>query len=722
MKLITIAFEINALEDFHIGTGLDCTGLYDDGQLKDDQGNPSIRPETMKGLLRQSCREIKRAFPGTYDGAYNAVFHFREMGSLDVSVSYQGCDTSPFIIHTFTAIDSKTGTGLDSTLRDIEFGAKGCRFDCRVYLELRQEKLFEKTKQLLQLGIRNIKWIGGLRRRGFGAVRCRIFQRDFGSASNNFDEEQIGCCVRLLLEFQDDVCLSGAGQTGNHIHTLDYITGTTALGMLRNILLKTTDKEDLSFMDDGNVSITNFYPTPKKKLDDSVVIPAPASLRKRKSLDQYRQYYLDRRSEPESDQEVPHWMIRPVLKQGDNPQHFFHYVNQDTLIEDNVKDPDGFSDKSISGEYIVFDNNSLDPSSAGFFKPKKILVMRNTITPETQTAEENALYTQDMIGSGTCFAGMIRFSDTEKAERFKTVYKDWLTGKLNFHAGRGGKPLAVKDVKLLEAPETLEEKKTFFTDLQDTAGNFLFSVTLLSDLILYDENLMPETILHPRYLKLDKELKLEKYLVSNRIHQSFSGLSGLHRFSDRVITKGSCFLYSLTENGEYDLVKNALLELEANCIGLKKEEGFGRVAVNLPVHAGNPGQISNENYAYKVIQSQIPGFLKSELEKIDADLAEAEKSVKVHLSYSKESGNTFINRIISYMEAGVPGETIEQELTHHTQRRTKAADNWKTFKQAWDKLNGSRSDNQPEKFQEQIYRLIKLAHLLKKAEDKAGVD
>ncbi len=40
----------------------------------------------------------------------------------------------------------------------------------------------------------------------------------------------------IVLENLDDVTISERGQIGNGIKTLDYIPGTTILGMLRNIL------------------------------------------------------------------------------------------------------------------------------------------------------------------------------------------------------------------------------------------------------------------------------------------------------------------------------------------------------------------------------------------------------------------------------------------------------------------------------------------------------
>jgi len=105
MRSIELQFTINTLEDFHIGTGLDCVGLYDDGQYKDRDGNPAIRTETLKGLIKQSCSEVVKILNSEYKPAFDQLFEFKNLGSLDVYVEYvKGSANIPFVIHRFTKI------------------------------------------------------------------------------------------------------------------------------------------------------------------------------------------------------------------------------------------------------------------------------------------------------------------------------------------------------------------------------------------------------------------------------------------------------------------------------------------------------------------------------------------------------------------------------------------------------------------------------------------
>lgn len=83
MKPINISFKIETHEDFHIGTGMDNVGLFDDGQLKDENGFPLVRTETLKGLLKQSCLEIRNEFgkfeEKEYYDAFDQMFDFKNL-------------------------------------------------------------------------------------------------------------------------------------------------------------------------------------------------------------------------------------------------------------------------------------------------------------------------------------------------------------------------------------------------------------------------------------------------------------------------------------------------------------------------------------------------------------------------------------------------------------------------------------------------------------------
>ena len=105
MERLKIDFKIETLEDFHIGDGLGSIGLYDDGQLKDDDGIPVLRAETLKGLLKQSGREICQIYKAQFDQAFDLVYKYKQMNALDLRITAITANDNPLLLHSFTAIE-----------------------------------------------------------------------------------------------------------------------------------------------------------------------------------------------------------------------------------------------------------------------------------------------------------------------------------------------------------------------------------------------------------------------------------------------------------------------------------------------------------------------------------------------------------------------------------------------------------------------------------------
>jgi CRISPR/Cas system CSM-associated protein Csm4 (group 5 of RAMP superfamily) len=682
MRSIELQFTINTLEDFHIGTGLDCVSLYDDGQYKDRDGNPAIRTETLKGLIKQSCSEVVKILNSEYKPAFDQLFEFKNLGSLDVYVEYvKGSANIPFVIHRFTKIDQESGIAETGSLRDIEFGSKGCRFEAEIRFLLINDEHEETVRELLIYGIRNLKWLGGYRRRGFGAVKCEPKQ----SIPENETAKQInlsGRAFRLRLELQDDVCLAGAGQTGNIIQTMDYISGTTVMGMLRNILLK-INKPDNCFFDDGNMRVTNFYPV--KSGSNGLVIPVPLSLRKKKSIEKYRNFYLGKREKGACKREIPHWALQQKNAKAEENQ-LKNIVSQDTLIERNNQETS--KDKSFASGYIICANYP-DFADAIYYNPNRLLIMRNSIDAETQTTKDNALFSQEMIEKKTQFTGEITFVTEEAGKAFIETCQDWLVGKYCLHAGRGGKPIKIIDIQPVN-----ENRSETISLRQESPRNI--AITLISDAILFNEELMPETELKPDHLGLENELKLIKSITTGRIHQSFCGVAGLRRFSDRVISKGSCFLYEMQNGAAQEAVIEKLRILAEKGIGLKTDEGFGSFLVNMPLHWTSVPREQSREY---ITSAKTPQYLVDKLNKTEELLQRAREESGI----IKETSENFVNRIISYMEVRYSKETLKIEIEHG--KSTRNSQKWKEFEVLFNKL----ADD------DDFYEIIKLIYLKKKS-------
>jgi CRISPR-associated Csx10 family RAMP protein len=128
----------------------------------------------------------------------------------------------------------------------------------------------------------------------------------------------------------------------------------------------------------------------------------------------------------------------------------------------------------------------------------------------------------------------------------------------------------------------------FFPPLEERFNEFdenCFSVTLYSDVILVDEYLRSLTYLSSTYLSkiLKVELDLVKTFSSYHIVSGWHSGARLPKEDDVAISRGSTFLFRYNGNEREELV-NGLKTLEEEGIGLRRNEGFGRLIICDPYH------------------------------------------------------------------------------------------------------------------------------------------
>jgi CRISPR-associated protein Csx10 len=99
-----------------------------------------------------------------------------------------------------------------------------------------------------------------------------------------------------------------------------------------------------------------------------------------------------------------------------------------------------------------------------------------------------------------------------------------------------------------------------------------FSLTLKSDAILVDQFLRPSLSLQLTFPGIETELKM----VTSHTIRGWQASWGLPKPDDVAIKMGSVFLYRYTGDA-FDELKDFLNELSYIGVGLRREEGFGRV-------------------------------------------------------------------------------------------------------------------------------------------------
>ncbi|NUM33025.1 MAG: hypothetical protein HUU50_00635 [Candidatus Brocadiae bacterium] len=246
--------------------------------------------------------------------------------------------------------------------------------------------------------------------------------------------------------------------------------------------------------------------------------------------------------------------------------------------------------KPLSG-YMGYDN-PID--NLKIQNPLTELRMRNHLAYQSFTTGEGGLFTDMVISAQNDFKGIISFQEEKKRKEFIDIFKEELKGGKSLYIG------ADRDIygkiKLRFSQETeLFVGKSFEERWKNSSnGKLSFSLTLLSDTIVTDDWLGTPSRLEPDLLKewtgLKGELRLESWFSRIQPIHSFSNVHQMPREEDQALSKGSAFLYSYKPSGSEapNLLHDKLKQLEQDGIGFRLAEGFGQIAINLPIHWKKP--------------------------------------------------------------------------------------------------------------------------------------
>ncbi|MBI5525564.1 MAG: hypothetical protein HY897_04455 [Deltaproteobacteria bacterium] len=300
MKRFTIEYQYLTLEPFHTGSGVGKAGEYDAGQRWEEVGGyrvPIVPDDTVKGLLRESARRLCDSPHYTLgDGAdkkklFHVLFEFAEGDSLFVSSlrpTVAGDDL--FIVHNQTAVDPETGRAKQHSLRNIQCGVDGITLHGTVSARCRDDKVAESARRFIEDALKNLRELGGHRRRGLGAVRLQLPLKDILEAHRLVlpDAKQNSSAIRLRLcwEACEAVCFTVGSQAGNLLRTHPFIPGSTILGMLRHEYIWLSDaakqqKACALISEDSPLVVSNGYPLPPGCTDllpSTLPVPVPLSV------------------------------------------------------------------------------------------------------------------------------------------------------------------------------------------------------------------------------------------------------------------------------------------------------------------------------------------------------------------------------------------------------------------------------------------------------------
>lgn len=238
----------------------------------------------------------------------------------------------------------------------------------------------------------------------------------------------------------------------------------------------------------------------------------------------------------------------------------------------------------------------------------KRIVTHNAVSDELQRPLETdgALFSYEVIAEERRFKGIITFASEDELIRFRNTFRFVLEHSKHLTLGRaknrGYGKIVVKKANYFRNTKTYRQIlgkpplsiDSFSERLSRKLNSSLsfFSLTLISDAIVCDDFLRYQTLLSGEILQ--RELPLpdgQIQLLKDSSYASFLSIDGFNakwrmpRESEVAIAKGSAFLYSF--NGDLNVLKAGLEQLEADGIGFRRNEGFGRFIANDDFHVHN---------------------------------------------------------------------------------------------------------------------------------------
>lgn len=223
------------------------------------------------------------------------------------------------------------------------------------------------------------------------------------------------------------------------------------------------------------------------------------------------------------------------------------------------------------------------------------MTAHNELDDETVTTREGRLFSRSGIAQASQFVGAISGDNPALAhlsnpgalrvgqntrKRGVLEIDSWLAGQSNFDYVRNMLGYESGVQARFDTMNPTPEQK-----------DVLFTLTLVTDTILVDDWLRPVTVLDEDALKLlpgcpQLDVKLKRAFCRSRRVSGWYKAHEMPRMDDLAISAGSCasFVANVTDSAGRDSLIDWLKGLEGEGLGLRRNEGFGRIVVCDPFH------------------------------------------------------------------------------------------------------------------------------------------
>ena len=556
---------------------------------RDKDGYPIFNGKHIKGILRERVYQFKRAlgveekeietFVNNYFGkegnyiknnSFNQI-RFSNLTIKDKNIFKNKINVEKLIGNRYgIRINRKTRSTVPQSLFNYEFLSRNNVFVGS--LDINDNIKNEDLKFILAC-LFHLDKIGGMKSRGIGKVRVKIngnylegengvvetksldkiiseLKREDKKVSTELKDNEF-VKYSYTLELEEPIVLKSI-ELGNYIKTRNSVQGSTVRGALIEYfcrkgydlnVLKNIETSDAT-REDNKVSLASLFETKyeiKNEGNKKVKIDKVIS-----SDTEYKdgtKYERSSSSDFKATGNEISVKINTKLKSAENGMLFnTEYINNTKEEDKNNKQKNEIK-----------------------FPTENIKLVGDLKLPKEISQDKFTVYIgkYKFKGFGKATITIKKYADTNKAD---------LQTRIN--------NLSDKVRKDIESKIGKESEKEIRNEIQDKDKKVI-CFDLYSDMIIpftdiYDAG---EQFLMLAGLK-DENLKfnLKRSFINTGKLEGFNIINGVRKVDELIFTKGSVFTYIIEENA-CDSILEKLTKIETNGLGLRKNEGFGRVRI-----------------------------------------------------------------------------------------------------------------------------------------------
>ena len=566
--------KIKTLTDTMPGSGESVPGIADNDSLFDSNGFPCMNARTFKGHLREQMNEIQSVSDEYADIDIDSLLGARDKqgekchgriyisnfslpeavrsrllaAEADGEITPIELEDSLTGVYTSTKID-ENGVADDHTLRKVRILNKGIEFEAHISTD----DLSDKEEEFLYKSVKAVQHIGTYKSKGKGAVICsleKIKENCDGSAVNNETvKDSSGTDVIYKIRLEEPLKMGGSGSQSNP-ESLSYIAGSTIRGMIIGRLISEgyLKEDDIpGFI--CNTFFTDSYPLAS---DGTPLIPCPSI------------FYATKQEKREA-------LERAEQGNGFQIEVNCHipYINSSGKAEADIS----------KGEQVIGKGSSFCIKDGSVLQANVSKTGTLHIAIDKENRSKSQMFRYEAIAEDQAFIGKIHCGSPEDAEAARNTLNNqtvYIGGSRSSGYGRchfDSVEIASNDSSSPEKIFNINKKKNTGT------GEKILTVYALSNLIFLDENGCETGKPDTKYLETKlgiENLKLIESYASVFKTSGFNHTWKAGQVQRSAVSAGSVFFYTYT--GEIN--EDAVRELESTGIGLRRQEGYGRIIIN----------------------------------------------------------------------------------------------------------------------------------------------